>query len=51
MCCVLNDLWRSYRALYFSQEEEAASGKAVYRTTVMFSATMPPAVERLAQVA
>jgi len=31
------------------QEAAAASGDQLYRTTVMFSATMPPSVERLAR--
>ncbi len=32
-----------------NEEDEAKERKAIYRTTYMFSATMPPAVERLAR--
>ena len=33
----------------YQQEEAAKSGKELYRVTAMFSATMPPAVERMAK--
>ena len=33
------------------QEEDYKKAKAIYRTTMLFSATMPPGVERLARYA
>jgi ATP-dependent RNA helicase DDX23/PRP28 len=36
-------------ATAWEQEEEAKSGKSLFRVTSMFSATMPPEVERMAQ--
>ena len=32
-----------------NEEDELKEAKHIYRTTYMFSATMPPAVERLAR--